>query len=99
PRIIMNAQKTAFLLSESETTMRTRMNTSRRRFLKHSAALAGAATGAPLFGVPTILEARDPNEKLGVAVIGCGNMGSYSTQQALRENFVAIADVDDNTVA
>jgi predicted dehydrogenase len=26
-------------------------------------------------------------------------MGRYSTQQALKENFVAIADVDDNTVA
>jgi predicted dehydrogenase len=79
--------------------MRTRINTSRRRFLKRSAALAGAAAGAQLFGVPNILKARAPNEKLGVAVVGCGNMGSYSTQQALKENFVAIADVDDNTVA
>src|SRR5262249_2361343 len=91
--------ETAFLFSESEGTMRTRTNTSRRRFLKHSAALPGAAGGAQLFGVPTSLNARGPNGKLGVAVIGCGNMGTYSTHQALKENFIAIADVDDNTVA
>jgi predicted dehydrogenase len=72
---------------------------SRRRFLRRSAAVAGAAATAQLFGVPNFLKARGPNEKLGVAVIGCGNMGRYSTQQALKENFVAIADVDDNTVA
>jgi hypothetical protein len=32
-----------------------------------------------IFAVPNVLKGRAPNEKLGVAVIGCGNMGSYST--------------------
>jgi predicted dehydrogenase len=79
--------------------MRTRTDSNRRRFLKHSAALAASAAAAPFAGVPNILKAQAPNNKLGVAVIGCGAMGRYSTQQALKENFVAIADVDDNTVA
>ena len=43
---------------------------SRRSFLKQSALAASAA-----FGVPTILSARAPNEKLGIAVIGCGGQG------------------------
>jgi predicted dehydrogenase len=79
--------------------MRTEGGSTRRRFLKQGAALAGAAAGAQVLGVPNLLKARAPNDKLGVAVIGCANMGRYSTQQALKENFVAIADVDDNLVA
>src|SRR5262245_35088078 len=86
-------------MSESENIMRPRTNASRRRFLKQGAALVGAAASAPLLTVPNVLKAQAPSNKLGVAVIGCGNMGNYSTQQALKENFIAIADVDDNTVA
>jgi Oxidoreductase family, NAD-binding Rossmann fold/Oxidoreductase family, C-terminal alpha/beta domain/TAT (twin-arginine translocation) pathway signal sequence len=67
---------------------------SRREFLKASLAVAGAAA----FGRPTLL-AADAGKKLGVAVIGAGGMGDYSLGESLRENLVAIADVDDNTIA
>jgi len=52
-----------------------------------------AAGQAPIFGSETA------GKKLGVAVIGAGGMGGYSMDESLRENLVAIADVDDNTVA
>ena len=42
----------------------------RRTFLKQTAAL-GATVGLPSLGVPMILRDRAPNEKLGIAVIGC----------------------------
>ncbi len=71
---------------------------SRRSFLKKSAITAAAIAGARLSQGPFIL-AADANTKLNVAVIGCGGMGGYSTGSALGQNFVAIADVDDNTVA
>ena len=67
---------------------------SRRAFLKHSVAAAGAVLVAP-----AILSAADIGKKLGVAVIGAGGMGGYSMDQSLRENLVALADVDDNTIA
>lgn len=65
---------------------------SRRIFLKTGLAAAAATA----LGGPTIM-AADAGKKLGVAVIGAGGMGGYSTDMALRENFVAFADVDDNT--
>jgi len=51
---------------------------SRRRFLQHTSAIAGAVAGSQLFGVPALLSAPSPNSKLGVAVIGVGGMGGYS---------------------
>jgi len=68
---------------------------SRRRFLKHGLAVAGAAAAAGILRGPQIM-AADAGKKLNVAVIGAGGMGGYSTDMALRENFVAFADVDDN---
>src|ERR1041384_3739885 len=72
--------------------------TNRRDFLKRTS-LAATVTVPSLSRGPFILAAPSPSSKLGVAVIGCGGMGGYSTDMALRENFIAIADVDDNTVA
>jgi predicted dehydrogenase len=66
----------------------------RRRFLQQSAALTGAA-GAGLLGVPHILSARAPSEKLGIAVIGCGGQGSGNPGIAVAERLVALVDVDD----
>jgi len=45
------------------------------------------------------LSAVEPGKKLGVGVIGAGGMGGYSMDLALRENLVAIVDVDDNVIA
>jgi predicted dehydrogenase len=69
---------------------------SRRAFLKHSAA---AALAAPAFGVPTILSARAPNEKLGIAVIGCGGQGGGNPGTAANERLVALVDVDEKIIA
>ncbi len=71
----------------------------RRDFLKRTAVTAGAAAAWTLRGAPALLGADSPNEKLGVAVIGAGGMGNYSMDCGLRENLVAIADVDENTIA
>jgi len=69
---------------------------SRRSFLKSTLAVAGTAA---LARGPFLLSAADPGKKLGVAVIGAGGMGGYSMDMGLRENLVAIVDVDDNTLA
>jgi predicted dehydrogenase len=69
---------------------------SRRTFLKQSIA---AATIAPVFGVPTILAHRNPNEKLGIAVIGCAGQGAGKLGTAQSERLVALVDVDDERLA
>ncbi len=66
---------------------------SRRSFLKQSALAATA------FGVPTILSARAPNEKLSIAVIGCGGQGGGNPGLAASERLVALCDVDDKIIA
>lgn len=66
--------------------------TTRRRFLKRSAAIAGATA---IFGLPNILSARAANEKLGIAVIGCGGQGSGNPGIAAGERLVALVDVDN----
>src|SRR5262245_41902952 len=80
--------------------MVSRSNKSTRRdFLKKGSLAAGTAAAAALWRGPLVLADASPNSKLGVAVIGCGGMGGYSTDMAMKEQFIAIADVDDNTVA
>ena len=71
----------------------------RREFLKRSAVAAGALAGTSLLGVPAVWAQPAAGAKLGVAVVGAGGMGGYSMDCALNENLVAIADVDENTIA
>jgi predicted dehydrogenase len=63
-----------------------RRSPSRRRFL---ASAAGAAAAAP-----AILSARRPNEKLNIAVIGCGGRGAANLNGVAGENVVALCDVN-----
>jgi predicted dehydrogenase len=71
------------------------MATSRRKFLKQTAAAAGAAAASQVFGLPNILSARSPNEKLNIAGIGVGGQGTGDLRNcAATENIVALADVD-----
>lgn len=72
---------------------------SRRQFLKVSAAAAGAAALASVSQGPFVLAQGSSGDKLRVAVIGPGGMGGYSVGCALQENFVAMAEVDENTAA
>src|SRR5262245_44072513 len=74
------------------------MNTptiNRRRFLKQSAALAGTAAGAQIFGAPAVLSAEARSGKLGIAVIGCGGQGGGNPGIAAGERLVALVEIDD----
>jgi predicted dehydrogenase len=62
----------------------------RRNFLK-TASLAG---GAVVFGVPTLLRAKNLNSKLSIASIGAMGKGESDTNDCSSENIVALCDVD-----
>jgi predicted dehydrogenase len=74
---------------------------SRRSFLKKSA-LAATASGLPLWFVQRELAAEEvaktissPNDRPGVALIGCGGMGQGDAQNAQRfGDILAVCDVD-----
>ncbi|MGO8699910.1 MAG: Gfo/Idh/MocA family protein [Limisphaerales bacterium] len=77
---------------------------SRRSFVKRCAATA-AATGLPLWFVKRELAAAQeaaspsarPNDRPGLALIGCGGMGTYDAQTATQwGEIVAVCDVDDH---
>src|SRR5690348_16279143 len=72
---------------------------SRRQFLKRTVIAAGGGAAATYAGFPSLLGADSPNSKLGVAVIAADGMGGYSFDSAMKERFVAVADVDDNKMA
>lgn len=68
--------------------------TSRREFLRQSAAAAwfvGMTTTQPVWAA-----SRSPNEKLNLAIVGCGNKGGHNLDQLTAENIVALCDVDTN---
>src|SRR5689334_1862836 len=78
---------------------------SRRSFIARCATVA-AATGLPLWFVERELAAqespkttRSPNDRPGVALVGCGGMGRGDAQNASRfGDIVAVCDVDQNHV-
>jgi predicted dehydrogenase len=65
----------------------------RRTFLK-STALFGAA----LAGAPALVRAKSANEKLNLAVIGCGGRGGSNLQSVSSENIVALCDVNEKNL-
>src|ERR1019366_7573381 len=62
----------------------------RRNFLK----TATLATGAVVFGVPTLLRGQNLNSKLNIASIGAGGKGASDTDHCSSENIIALCDVD-----
>ncbi len=62
----------------------------RRRFLQHT-----AVAGAAIAGVPALVSCRAPNEKLNIAIIGCGGRGASNMGAVLGENIVALCDVSE----
>jgi predicted dehydrogenase len=72
---------------------------SRRKFLQGTAAATGFAALASVAGAPFVLGEQSAGDKLRVAVIGAAGMGGYSVGCALKENLVAIADVDEKNIA
>jgi predicted dehydrogenase len=69
-------------------------NLDRRQFLAGS-----AAAGAAVLGAPSILSARAPGDKLGIAVIGCGGQGSGNPGIAANERLVALVEIDEPRLA
>jgi predicted dehydrogenase len=65
----------------------------RRRFLK-----AAAAGGAAVLAAPAIVRGRNLNEKLNVAVIGCGGRGGGNMQSVAGESIVALCDVNEGNL-
>ncbi|MCP4815446.1 MAG: gfo/Idh/MocA family oxidoreductase, partial [Planctomycetaceae bacterium] len=51
-----------------------------------------------LFAAPAILRGRNLNEKLNVAVIGCGGRGASNMRSVESENIVAVCDVNENNL-
>jgi hypothetical protein len=62
----------------------------RRRFLS----TATLASGAVVFGVPTLLRGANLNSKLNIACIGATGKGQTDTDHCSGENIVALCDVD-----
>jgi predicted dehydrogenase len=87
------------------TRMAKHFHISRRSFITRCSTIA-AATGLPLWFVERELAAqeapkstRSPNDRPGVALIGCGGMGRGDAQNASRfGDVIAVCDVDQNHV-
>src|SRR4051794_17052092 len=64
----------------------------RRRFLQSASAAAVGfwVAGRGSFGA----DSKSPNEKLGIACIGCGGMGSGHVDSAASQRLIAMCDVD-----
>lgn len=69
---------------------RTALN--RRRFLQ-TGAMAGASLAAP-----NIVRGRNLNEKLRIAVIGCGGRGGANLGSVSSEQITALCDVNENAL-
>jgi predicted dehydrogenase len=67
---------------------------SRRQFLTHSAVAASS-----LLAAPAIVRGTNLNEKLNIAIIGCGGRGAANLAGVSGENIVALCDVNDAAVA
>src|SRR6266540_1970358 len=66
----------------------------RRQFL----GVTGITTGALLVGFPAVLRARSPNDKLNIAIIGCGGRGAGNLAEVSTENIVALCDVNERNL-
>jgi predicted dehydrogenase len=75
--------------------MSTRQRPSRRRFLRSGAAAAGAVWASG----PAILRAQRGDNRLRIAVIGCGGRGGSNLEDVSTEHIAALCDVDRNTLA
>lgn len=63
---------------------------SRRKFLGTTVLAAGAAT----FGAPAIVRGQNLNDKLNIAIIGCGGRGTGNLRAVGSENITALCDVN-----
>ncbi len=66
----------------------------RRQFLTQTTLAASAVS----LGFPSILAARNPNERLNIAIIGCGGRGAGNLAEVSGENIVALCDVNERNL-
>lgn len=71
------------------------LRTSRRQFLRTSAAAGAAATLGGFWSFPVRAARRLANDKLNIAMIGTANQAQFSIENVQHENIVAICDIDD----
>ena len=71
-----------------------RLVQTRRQFL----GTTGLATASAVLGFPALLSARSPNEKLNIAIIGCGGRGAGNLAEVSSENIVALCDVNERNL-
>ena len=65
----------------------------RRQFIQRSAAVGLLASGFHI-NPARAADSKSPNEKLNIAIVGCGNKGRHNLDQLVSENIVALCDVD-----
>jgi len=68
----------------------------RRSFVKTGAA---AAAGFMIVKSGVLAAGKSPNEKLNIAVIGCGKRGTPNAKSVSKENIVALCDCNENNLA
>jgi predicted dehydrogenase len=66
----------------------------RRCFLEATA----RGTTSLVLGVPAVLRAASPNNKLNIAIIGCGGRGASNLSDVSGENIVALCDVNERNL-
>ncbi|MEM7311847.1 MAG: Gfo/Idh/MocA family oxidoreductase, partial [Planctomycetota bacterium] len=64
----------------------------RRRFLAQSAAATAAVAGMGIS--PRMAKAESANDKLNLAIIGCGGKGWHNVEQLRHENVAILCDID-----
>ena len=69
----------------------------RREMLRHAVAV-GAGTWLAGRGSAKA-KAVSPNQKLSIAIVGCGGRGGANLEGVKSENIVALCDVDEQRVA
>jgi predicted dehydrogenase len=71
----------------------------RRQFIQSTSAVLAGAAFNPLFA--SVRKSISPNDKIGVALIGCNGMGQYNLKDHLRipeVECIAMCDVDENVL-
>jgi predicted dehydrogenase len=75
--------------------MRDRWN--RRQVLRHLGAMGMASVGSG--GAFATAQGAGPNDRLNLAIVGCGGQGAENLEKVAGENIVALCDVDEKRAA
>jgi predicted dehydrogenase len=73
--------------------------TSRRTFVRQSAAASVALASTGFWTSRAAAESKSPDEKLHIGIVGAGGQGASNLQNVKSENVVALCDVDERRAA